>query len=128
MVPLNLASREGRPACLGLTSPDGAPCADRGPAVRLGPATSAAVAAILSDPGSFGAPEARCFLPEQALVWPAEGGAGRVLTLSLRCARVEAAPPLPAQPRAPDRRGLQPAAVAALRRALGPAQPLGLAP
>jgi hypothetical protein len=127
VVPLNLASRAGRPACLGLTSPDGAPCADRGPAVALAPAASAAVAAILSDPGSFGAPEARCFLPEQALIWPAAGG-GRVATLSLRCARVEAAPPLPAQPQAADRRGLQPAAVAALRRLLGPAQPPGLAP
>jgi hypothetical protein len=128
VVPLNLASRDGRPACLGLASPDGAPCPDRGPAVALAPAASAAVAAILSDPASFGAPEARCFLPEQALVWPAARGPGRVATLSLRCARVEAAPPLPAQPRAAGRRGLQPAAVAALRRLLGPAQPPGLAP
>lgn len=128
MVPLNLASREGRPACLGLQGPDGVPCADRGSAVSLSPAASAELAAILSDPGSFGAPEARCFLPEQALVWPGGPNAGRVASLSLRCARVEAAPPFPAQPRDPSRRGLQPAAVGALRRLLAPAQPPGLAP
>lgn len=111
LVPINLASRDGRPACLGLYNGDGTPCGDRGPRVALPQTVANRVTAVLNDPRSYGEPEARCFVPEQVLVWPLRDSRSQTVTLSLLCGQVRAEPPLRAQPRSAQRRGLRPEAV-----------------
>lgn len=115
VTPFNLQAVH-RPTCMRLYAPEGGRCADAGPDLALSTEGATAVVALLSDPASFGAPESGCFFPHHALWWPGEGPAPtREVTWCQRCSRVEASPPLPAQPEDPNRRGLSEAANDALQ-------------
>ena len=100
--------KKGRPECMMPVNPDGTLCKSvKRPGVVLNEAQQKRLLKLLGTPKTFGAGEAKCFLPHHAFVfYDKDGKAVGQVSICFMCVGLRANPRVRAQPKSPRRSAL----------------------